>query len=305
MPRLPRHRPGPDANTLELFARIAAAGSFAQAARELGQTRAAVSRRVAALEARLGTPLFARTTRALGLTEAGRRLAARARAVLEAAESARRSLRARSGSGLAGTLRVTSVPSFGQSVLAPLLARFQALHPELRIELRLTHRRVDLVQEDIDVAFRLTRRPPQDCVAQPVMPFVVRAYAAPCPAWPLSHPQALQGLRCLIFGVPADGVPLHWLSERGQPAHTVTVAPAMLADDLGTLQAVAVAGGGVVLAPSFSVQAELARGALVDVLPGWQLQVQEGTTVQALTLALPQAPESARALVQFVRAALA
>jgi DNA-binding transcriptional LysR family regulator len=121
----------PDANTLELFARIAAAGSFAQAARDLGLTRAAVSRRVAVVEAQLGTPLFARTTRALGLTEAGRRLAGRARAVLDAAEAARRGLRARDsrGGGLAGTLRVTLVPSFGQAVLGPLLAHFQALHP--------------------------------------------------------------------------------------------------------------------------------------------------------------------------------
>lgn len=182
-PRTPHHTtPGPDANALELFARIAAAGSFAQAARELGLTRAAVSRRVAHIEAQLGAPLFARSTRALGLSEAGRRLAPRARAVLEAAESARRGLRARAGDGLAGTLRITSVPSFGQAVLGPWLARFQALHPGLRIELRFTNRRVDLLREDVDIAFRLTDKPPADCVATPVLPFVVRAYAAPAAA---------------------------------------------------------------------------------------------------------------------------
>jgi DNA-binding transcriptional LysR family regulator len=75
----------PDANALELFARIAAAGSFAQAARELGLTRAAISRRVAAIETAIGAMLFTRSTRALGLTPAGRRLAQRARAVHEAA----------------------------------------------------------------------------------------------------------------------------------------------------------------------------------------------------------------------------
>jgi DNA-binding transcriptional LysR family regulator len=80
--RAPRH---PDASALELFARIVLAGSFAQAARELDVTRAAISRRVAAIEAEAGVPLFTRSTRALGLTEAGRRLSQRARAVLDAA----------------------------------------------------------------------------------------------------------------------------------------------------------------------------------------------------------------------------
>ncbi len=293
---------GPDANALELFARIAAAGSFAQAARELGLTRAAVSRRVAAMEAEVGAPLFARSTRALGLTETGRRLAARARAVLDAAESARRGLRARSAGGeggLAGTLRVTAVPSFGQAVLAPLLAGFQAKHPELRIELRFTHRRVDLVRDDIDVAFRLTHRPPEDCVATPLMPFVVRAYAAR--AHPLPGPQALAGEACLVFGAPTDELTMHWRSDDGQQHASATISPAMVADDMDTLVAVATAGWGVVFAPDFCAR----RGGLADVLPGWRLPVAEGELIYALTLPQPEAPEAARALVRFVRDALA
>ncbi len=85
-------------------------GNFLGVARYRGAHGAAVSRRIAFIEKQVGTPLFACSTRALGLTEAGRRLAGRARAVLEAAESARRSLRARSGDGpgLTGTLRLTS-----------------------------------------------------------------------------------------------------------------------------------------------------------------------------------------------------
>jgi len=297
----------PDANALELFARIAGAGSFAQAARSLGLTRAAISRRVMALEEQLGGPLFVRSTRALGLTESGRRLATRARAVLEATESARRSLRSRgSGAGgLAGTLRITAVPSFGQAVLGPLLASFQAANPELRLELRFTHRRVDLVREDIDVAFRLTSRPPEDCVATPLLPFVVHAYAAPAPGLPLPGPAALARQRCLLFGAPTDESTLTWHHEAAGRREAVTIEPAMVGDDLGTLQAVAAAGGGIVFAPDYCVQADLARGTLVDVLPGWRLPVAEGDMLQALTLPLPVAPESARALVHHVRDALA
>lgn len=306
----------PDANALELFARVAAAGSFAQAARELGLTRAAVSRRIEHIEQTVGGALFVRTTRVLALTAAGRRLAGRARAVLDAAEAARRAWRARpddddeGGEQFRGTLRITSVPAFGQAVLGPLLASFQARHPALRIELRFTSRRVDLPREDIDVAFRLTDHPPADCVALRVLPFVVRAYAAPDPArarWPLAGPEALAGERCLIFGGIGgvdDELTLPWQRDADGLRRAVTLQPAMIGDDLGSLQAVARAGGGVVLAPDFCARDDLARGTLAEVLPGWRLPVSEGSAVMALTLPWNLAPASARALVQHVRAAL-
>lgn len=300
------HQPprGPDANALEYFARVAAAGSFAEAARRLGQTRAAVSRRIAQIEAQVGAPLFARSTRALGLSDAGRQLVVRARAVLEAADAARRGLRARGGA-LAGTLRLTSVPMFGQAVLGPLLAAFQARHPHLRLEMRLTGRRVDLLREDVDVAFRLTERPPEDCIAQAVLPYVVRAWAAPGAGRPLARPAALAGQRCLVLGAPADDYAMVWVVERGRGRESVTVVPAMVADDMGTLLAVAASGGGVVFAPDFAVRDAVAAGRLIDALPGWRLPVPEGQAVQALTLPLAVASAGARALVAFVREALA
>ena len=294
----------PDANALELFAHIVTAGSFAQAARDLHLSRAAISRRVAFIEGQIGTPLFVRTTRALGLTEAGRRLVTRARAVLDAAQGARRSLHARAAEGLAGSLRITSAPNFGQAVLGPLLARFQARHPALRIELRLTIRRVDLLREDVDIAFRVTDNPPPDCVAQPVLPFVVRAYAAPVAGVPLSAPADLAHNRCLVFSPPTEEATLVWHHSSTGRVESVTLRPAMVGDDLGTLQAAARAGGGVFFAPDFCVAQDLERGLLVEALPGWVLQVAEGTAVQALTLPLSVAPESARALVRYVREAL-
>ena len=302
----PRSPPQPDANALELIARIVAAGSFAEAARDLGLTRAAISRRIAFIEQQVGAPLFTRSTRALGQTEVGRRLASRARAVLEAADSARRSLRARSGEGpgLTGTLRLTSVPNFGQAVLGPVLARFQALHPAVRFELRLTNRRVDLVSEDIDVAFRVTDKPPPDCVAQTVLPFVVHAYAAPVKGVPLRSPADLAHNRCLVLGSQAGDLTLVWHHNMPGRSETVTLAPAMLGDDSGTLQAAARAGGGIYFAADYCVADDLERGLLVDALPGWHLPVAVGSAVQALTLPLSVAPESARALVHFVRDAL-
>ncbi len=292
-----------DANALELFARIVVAGSFAQAARELNLTRAAVSRRVATLEAQLGVPLFARTTRALGLTEAGRRLAARARAVAEAAEAARRSFRrgASAGAGLAGTLRLTTFPAFAEAVLAPLLARFQARHPALRLELRLTNRPIDLVRDDVDVAFRLTDKPPLDWVATPLLTMSARAYAAPRRSGlPLAHPGDLAREPSLLFGPPTEQATMSWQKEADGSLTVVTLEPVLVADDLAMLLAAARHGRGVGFLPDFMAGPFVAEGQLVDVLPGWRLHVTGGRTVQALTAPLSEASAAARELVRWI-----
>lgn len=316
-----------DANALELFARIVAAGSFAAAARQLGQTRAAVSRRVAGIEAALGASLFARTTRALHLTTQGRRLASRAKAVLEAADMARRALRKDARQGLAGTLRITTAPNICQAVLAPLLLRFQAQHPDLRLELRLTYRRLDLARDDVDVAFRLTNKPPADWVATPLFTMRVGAYAAPRKkgrAPRLPDPAALAQRRCLVLGPAAEAHTLRWRHDDGRSME-VEIEPAVTCDEMSTLLAMAESAGSIaphdgtslrtsgdeasanpiVFAPDFDAAAAVDAGTLVNVLPGWQLLVSEGSSVQALTLPVPEAPEAARLLVRFVREALA
>ncbi|MEH0167934.1 LysR family transcriptional regulator [Roseateles microcysteis] len=287
-----------DANALELFARIAAAGSFAAAARELGLTRAAVSRRIAAIEEAVGLALFARSTRSLGLTEAGRRLHARAKLVREAAEGARLALRSQRDQ-LGGTLRISATPSFGRHVLAPLLARFQALHPALRYELFFTDRRVDLLREGLDLAFRITARPPEDCVAQPVRPFAVRAYGL---GPPLADLQALADQRLLLLGQHEEPLTSHWLSD-GPPARreSLMLQASAWGGDMESMLAMARAGGGVVMAPDFCVPP---GDVLADLLPGWRMVVAEGEWVQALTLPVPAGSETARAFVAFVRAEL-
>ncbi len=292
-----------DANALELFARVVQAGSFAQAARKLGQTRAAVSRRIAAMEEQLGQPLLARTTRSLGLTESGRRLAQQARAVLEAAEAARGCLRA-SQADLAGRLRITAVPNFGRAVLVPLLAAFREQHPGISYELLFTDRRVDLLREGVDIAFRITKKPPEDWVAQPLLPFRVGAYGRPDRfGGPLQGPAALAALPLLLLGQAREqATPLAWLA--GERREIVDAQGICVSEDLDSLIGLAAAGMGVVLAPDYGVAEQLKAGRLADLLPGWSLQITEGYTVQALTLPLPLAPASARALVRFVAARL-
>ena len=301
-----------DANALELFARVAQAGSFAQAARELGLTRAAISRRIAAIENAVGLTLFARSTRSLGLTEAGRRLHARARAVREAAESARLALR-HTRDQLDGTIRISATASFGRHVLAPLLARFQALHPAVRYELFFTDRRVDLLREGLDIAFRVTSKPPEAWVAQPVLRFEVRAYGND--RFPSGRsPQDVATAPVLLLGQSEEPFASQWQHDDGR-RDDVSLQAAAWGSDLDGLIALACHGAGLVVAPDFCVEPIPAlqeigetrdpgpAPSLRNVLPGWRLLVGLDT-VQALTLPLPAGSETARALVRFVRQSL-
>lgn len=297
--QLHRHREASalDANALELFARVVTAGSFSRAARQLGLTRAAVSRRVAAMEEIVGQTLLARTTRSLGLTEAGRALAARAQVVHEAASAARMALR-KEGDALQGRLRITSMRAFGYSMLLPLLADFGRTHPGVAMELMFTERRVDLVREGVDVAFRITRTPPEDCVAQPVLRYRIGAYGST--ASPLASPQALQQWPLLMLEGGAQIWPLQWHSRSGDARETVELQPHISADSLEALVALARLGQGVVLAPDFCVQEDVAVGRLHNLLPDWHLPIAEGDCVQALTLPVHTAGANARALVRLV-----
>ena len=290
-----------DANALELFARVVEAGSFSRAARQLGLTRAAISRRVAAMEKLAGQTLLARTTRSLGLTESGRALAARARAVRESADAARMVLRKESDT-LQGRLRITTMRAFGHSVLAPLLADFGREHPGVAMELLFTERRVDLVREGVDVAFRVTRKPPEDCVAQPVLRFRVGAFAAAGPL--LSGPQDLQALRLLMLEGGAQTWPLQWRRLHDDLRATVELQPHISADNLEVLVELARRGQGVVFAPDFCVADDVAAGRLLDLLPEWELPIAEGDCVQAMTLPVLTAGANARALVRMVARSL-
>lgn len=293
-----------DANALELFARVAEAGSFAAAGRDLGLTRAAVSGRVAAIEAQIGGVLFVRHSRALGLTETGRGLIAHARTVLAATDAARRELRTRSETyprRFRGSLRVSSCPSYGQGVLAPRLAAFQVLHPDLRIELQLSNRTVDLARENFDVAFRMTPAPPQDCIATPVLHFDIRAWAAPGSIPLLGSPAELAHHNSLVWGASTEKLGINWRHAEDRRLESVTLSPALCVDDLRTLIDLSVGGAGVVFAPAFAVSAAVQAGALREVLPGWTADVHLGSSVVALTLAHGVVPDAARALVDFVR----
>ena len=135
------------------YVRVVEAGSFSAAARVLGQGQPAVSKAVAQLEAWLGVRLIIRTSRALTLTDAGKTFYDRAKATLDAAEEAEAAARG-AGAALSGRLRVCAPVTFARMHIVPKLAAFMALHPGLDLDLVLDDRRIDLVEEGIDIAIR-------------------------------------------------------------------------------------------------------------------------------------------------------
>lgn len=294
-----------DANSLEILATVVAEGSFAAAARRLHLTRAAVSRRVVAIEEGLGNPLFQRSTRTLAMTDFGRAIYVEARTVLEATKAARLAAK-QASSGLSGTLRLSSNTLFGHCCLVPLIAKFRAEHRAVNFDLQLTDRSVDIAAEGIDIAFRITTTPPLDYVATQILSFTIGAYAAPSVAADFNRkhraptPADFESVGCLIVGHDRAHLDIQWI-DPGSTRHVIESRPAVQSQDLMALIAIARAGTGIVITPDFSVAKAVAEGALLPLLSGWRVELPFGDAVLALTPPARYSGEKAKQFLSFVR----
>ena len=294
-----------DADSLEMLAIVVAEGSFAAAARRLRLTRAAVSRRVVAIEEGLGSSLFQRSTRSLALTDFGRAIYVEARAVHEAARAARQAAK-QAKSGLSGTLRLSANTIFGRCCLVPLIARFRSEHRALSFDLQLTDRSIDLAAEGIDIAFRITESPPLDCVATAILRFTIGAYATPAVAAQLAQagevrtPADFEALGTLLIGHDNTRVDVQWRSPTGE-SHVIPTRPAVQSMDINALIDIARAGGGIVFTPDFAVAEAVASGALVPMLPDWRVRIPFGEEVLALSPPARYSGEKARQFLAFVK----
>lgn len=253
---------------MEVFVAIADTGALARAARALRMSPAAVTRSLAALEERLGTPLVSRTTRSLALTAAGARYLERCRRVL--AEVAAAEDEALEAARPRGHLTLTTSHTFARSVVAPLIGPFLAEHPEMTAGLILSDRFVNLVEEGIDVAVRLGPLPDSSLVARRVgeirrmvvaSPAFVARHGAP------AHPRDLKGLPLVNFtGVVTTN---EWrFADGGRPV-SVSVSPRFEVNDAEAAVAAAVAGEGATVAVSYLVADRIAAGHLVPLLESY------------------------------------
>lgn len=261
-----------DLNDMAYFAEVVERGGFSAAARALGLPKSRLSRRVAELEARLGVRLLQRTTRKLSLTEAGELYHRHCQAMREAADAAGEAI-AQVQSEPRGTVRLSCPVSLAQDVIGALLPQFMARHPLVRVEMQVTNRVVDLVQEGLDVALRVrstlqdsgslvVKRLGQSNGVLVASPALLAQHGTP------ATPEALTRLPSLAMSAQDGRSPMSLLGPDGRRLE-LQLQPVYVADDLLTLRSAALAGTGMALLPDFMVRAALADGRLQQVLPGW------------------------------------
>jgi DNA-binding transcriptional LysR family regulator len=279
---------GIDLNELAVFGAVATRRSFTGGARILRAPKATVSRKVRALESRLGVQLLQRTTRKVTLTEAGEALLVRWRLIEEQLEDADAAVGRLRGTPR-GLLRVAAPPTLMAEWLAPLAAQFLARHPGVRIELLTRSEPVELVGRGADLA--VTHGPQVDSsqvtrlVGElPTSVYAARTYLARHPA-----PQVPQELadHATLFLAPSPLVPREWRLRHGRREVVVPLAPRLVANDLRPLLAGLRAGTGLLVAPHLSVAAALAAEEVVPVLPGWKPPPLEFRVVFSTRLAIP------------------
>lgn len=260
-----------DLNQMAIFVAVAKAQSFTGAAQQLGIPKSTVSARIGELEARLGAQLLHRTTRKVRLTESGQLYFERAARIVAEADEADRALSAVDASAR-GRLRVTASLTFGQAYLAPIVATYLERFPRVSVEVLLTDRRVDLIEEQIDVAIRAGKLS-GDLVARRLA--VGDGQLSASPGYLARHgtptsPEALATHDAIVVGGSGDA-PVRWTLARGDETQHVMVRPRLRASSFFFAKDAALAGAGIAFMPSLLAAAEVAAGRLVAVLPEWRM----------------------------------
>jgi DNA-binding transcriptional LysR family regulator len=263
-----------DLNDMFYFAEVVQQGGFAAAGRALGLPKSRLSRRVAELEARLGVRLLQRTTRSLSLTSVGEAyyrhcLAMRAEAA--AADEAVQHMRAEPR----GTVRVSCPVTMAQGRLGAVLPQFMAEHPQVRIEMEVTNRVVDVVEEGVDVALRV-RASLDDSGSLVVKRLSTSAgllVAAPSLLQRQGVPQQPEDLTRLdsVAMAAVEGRSTIRLVNDSGAEWVWQHHPRFVANDLQTLRLAVMAGVGATFLPQSMCANEVAEGRLTHVLPGWGL----------------------------------
>ena len=255
---------------VEVFITVVEHGSFTAAAVVLSTTPSVLSRAVSRLEARLGRQLLQRTTRRVGLTEAGRVYLEQARSAVALLDDAEREGRGQEGD-LTGRVRMSVPTTFGHYRLPPLLARFAQHYPRVQVELNITNRNVDLIAEGFDLAIRLGQLPDSGLVARKLEDAALLLVASPDYLHRMGSPQTLEELHrhtCLPFIMPRTGRIAPWVFRDEErdidwlPGSTIEISE----DVLGVVS-LAEQGMGICQSYEFIVRDRIQRGQLVEVLP--------------------------------------
>ena len=259
---------------MSAFVAVVEAGSFTAAAERLDVARSVVSRRVAGLEERLGVQLLRRTTRRINLTDTGRGFYERSAALLADLEEAESAVAQQHGE-LRGRLKLALPLSFGIRHMLDPLAEFGREHPRVSFELDFNDRRVDLLQEGVDLALRIGRLSDSNLIARKL--FDARTVVCASPGFleqhgTPQHPDELSNLPCLVYSNLAE--PDRWVCRDADDRRVeVQVDVAMRASSGDFLCGAAAEGMGIVMQPTFIASDLIAAGRLVPLLTDFQWPV--------------------------------
>lgn len=250
------------------FAQTARCGSFAAAARDLGQAPSTLAKSVARLEAQLGVKLFHRTTRQVSLTPDGERLYRRCERVLAEVED----LQAEAAGSRAlpsGTIRIDAPIAYGRRILMPLIARLLHRHPQLQLDLRLQDAYADLVRDGLDLAIRVGALQDSRLVARRIDWQQLVVVASPAYLQARGTPQRIEDLSAhaaVVFRMPSSGRLRPWQLRDGRRAVELHPAQRVQVNDGDGMVAAALQGLGLMQIPDYIVADEVAGGALLEVL---------------------------------------
>lgn len=287
------------ASSVEMTVFVAAvdAGNFSAAARILGITPSAVSKQISRLEARLGARLLNRSTRRISLTDVGREFYERSQAILSDIDAAERAVGDASDRPR-GRLRVTASISFGQRQIVPLVPEFVARFPDVRVDVLFSDRLLDMVDEGVDVAVRVSAPADSALIARRLVPDrrvvcaspeYLRAHGVP------SEPADLAAHNALIYATVYSDT---WSFDGPTGPRAVKVASNFAANSGEAIRDLALGGLGIARLATFLVGPDLKAGRLVQLLEDWQ-DPQENI-IHAVYPSRRLVPPSTRAFVDFL-----
>lgn len=253
---------------LRTFLLAAERKSFVQVARELRMTPAAVTRTIAALETDLGVQLFVRTTRQVSLTANGAVYAAQIKGAMDTLDTARRDVM-NAHKSEEGRLRISAPTWLGKAVLPPILSAFKQHYPKMSFEISLSDGLVNIVDDDYDLAIRISGSPSDKFTIWRKICVVPRILvAAPGSRFTrMAHPNELQPEDCLAYSGDSRGET--WVMSDGSSSITLSAGSGFSANSGEVLADMAAQGHGVALLPGFHIADHIRAGKLVHVLQGW------------------------------------
>jgi DNA-binding transcriptional LysR family regulator len=291
---------GTEFGELSAFMAVAEQRNFTRAAKQLGISPATLSETIRNLEERLGIRLLNRTTRSVAPTEAGEKLLLRLRPVIDDYEAAIESLNEFRDKP-AGLLRLTVAPPAAQSVLAPLLAKFLAQYPDIKLEISVDSANVDIVAQQFDAGIRSGDRIDRDMIAVKITD-EWRSAVVGTPAYLARRgtpktPQDLADHNCIRLRL-SNGAMLPWRFQKSGKSFDIPVSGSLILNETSLMGPAVLDGVGLVQLPRAYVATGIAEGRVVSLLEEWQ---PSGAPFAIYYSSRRQMPAALQALIDFLR----